>query len=140
MVSGTGAFLNPGSDFGVEWSPADLSALLGKPVRWTVEEPTQILLGTPLEPPEALLGLLREALGGDSRISEAWFALAHWPARNERSWYLDVRTDLDPDSVNASVADAFGAATLAGQTLNMVVRPPGGEPGVGIRLVPASTH
>lgn len=140
MVSGTGAFLNPGSDYGVEWSSADLCSMLGKPVRWTVEEPTEILLGTPSDPPEELLGLLRDKLGGDSRISEAWFAAAWWPERNERSWYLDVRTDLDPDAVNASVADAFSAAALAGQTLNMVVRPPGGGPGAGIRLVPLSTH
>jgi SseB protein N-terminal domain len=140
LVSGTGAFLNPGSDYGVEWSPADLCALLGKPVRWTVEEPTEIMLGTPSDPPEALLGLLRDRLGGDSRISEAWFAAAWWPGRNERSWYLDVRTDLDADAINASLADAFSAATLAGQTLNMIVRPPGGEPGMGIRLVPSSTH
>lgn len=140
MVSVTGAFLNPGSDYGVEWSPADLCALLGKPVRWTVEEPTEVMLGTPSDPPEALLALLRDRLGGDSRISEAWFAAAYWPGRNERSWYLDVRTDLDADAINAALADAFTTPALAGQPLNLIVRPPGGEPGTGIRLVPVSTH
>lgn len=140
MVSVTGAFLNPGSDYGVEWSPAELCALLGKPVRWTVEEPTEILLGTPSDPPEELLALLRERLGGDSRISEAWFALAHWPGSNERSWYLDVRTSLDADAINATLEGAFTTPALAGHPLNLVVRPPGGEPGMGIRLVPASTH
>ena len=136
IVAGHGAWLNPGASYGVYWSPADLAAILGKSVPRTIERDTQIMLGTPAEPPLALIAALRSVLSGDDRIADAWFALAHWPD-GTAAWYLDVRTALDAPAVQALLAETFRRADYAGRALDMVVNPPGGRDGTGIRVAPA---
>ena len=140
LVVGNGAFLNPGSAYGVHWTPEHLAALLGKPVSSIIEKDTKVLLGVPAEPPEALVKILRQLLLSEKRVSEAWFALAHWPEVNESSWYLDVRTELPGEQIQALLAKAFQTASMGDRPLNMVVNPVGSAEGVGIRLVPMPTH
>lgn len=135
-----GAVLNPTSPYRVHWTPEQLCALLGKPVSWTVKENTEVLLGVPAERPEALIAELQKALMADPRVREAWFALAHWPKSGEWSWYLDVRADMPRDEVNKLLAHVFTSAALEGRPLDMIVNPPNGRQGAGIRLVPAGTN
>lgn len=140
IVAGSGAFLNPGLDYGVHWTAADLAVVLGRPVQRTVEKETQVLLGSPSQRPEALIAELQRVLGSDPRIEQAWLALAQWPDADGGSWYLDVRTGLGADDLNALLADLFTTADFDGRPLDLVVNPPGRDDGVGIRVAPAQTH
>jgi hypothetical protein len=139
-VAKDGAWLNPGLPYGVHWDAEQLCALLGRPISRTLQKQTKIVLGAPAQPPEELIESLKVALGGDPSISEAWFALAHWPEDGKYAWYLDVRTDLLASEVNKRLADVFKGANFAGHPLDLVVKKPGDGNGVGIRIVPAQTH
>lgn len=136
LVSTTGAWLNPGASYGVCWSAQDLAAILGKPVSRTIEKDTQVLLGSPADPPVALIDALTAVLGHDARIAGAWLALAHWPDGTS-AWHLDIRTDLPVEAVQALLADTFKTADYAGRPLDMVVNAPDGSDGTGIRIAPA---
>lgn len=140
IVIHAGAFLNPGLDYGVHWTAGDLAAVLGRPVRRVVEQPTSVLLGAPIDPPERLIAAIGRALGPDPRIEKAWLALAHWPAGGERSWYLDVRTDLSPDEVNMLMTDVHWRREAHELPMDMIVNKPGGDAGIGIRIKPAEVH
>jgi hypothetical protein len=140
IVAGSGAYLNPGSAYSVHWTADQLSSVLGRPVGFTVQEDTEIMLGVPRERPEALLTALGRSLSAESRIREAWLALAHWPGQDERSWYLDVRTTMAADEVSAMLGEAFQFAGETGLALNMTVTNDVESEGSGIRLIPTSTH
>jgi hypothetical protein len=135
-VSESGAWLNPGFPYSVHWKPDELVAVLGKPVARTLKTATQIMLGSPAEPPTNLIESLKAVLGHDRRIAEAWFALAHWPDDGKSSWYLDVRTDLDSGVVRSLLADTFKHADYAGRPLDLIVNKPDGQQGTGIRVAP----
>ncbi|MNS69890.1 enhanced serine sensitivity protein SseB [compost metagenome] len=140
LVAESGAFLNPGSAYGVHWTADQLNAVLGKPVRITIQKDTQIMLGAPRERPEALLDALTRPLAAENRIDEAWLALAHWPEEDRWSWYLDVRTAMSADDVGAMLAEAFKLTDETGLAIDMRVTNENEAEGSGIRLVPASTH
>ncbi len=140
LVAESGAFLNPGSVYGVHWTADQLSAILGKPVRITIQKDTQVMLGAPKERPEALLDALTRSLSAENRIREAWLALAHWPEEDRWSWYLDVRTAMPGDDVSALLAEAFKLSSQTGLTLDMRVTNENEAEGSGIRLIPTSTH
>lgn len=140
LVADSGAFLNPGSAYGVHWTADQISAALGKPVRITIEKETQIMLGVPKERPDALLAALTRPLSAESRIREAWLALAHWPDEDRWAWYLDVRTAMSADDVGAMLADALKLTSETGLTLDMTVTNENAAEGSGIRLVPTATH
>ena len=140
IVAGQGAWLNPGFSYSVHWTADQLSALLGKPVPRTLQRDTQIMLGAPADPPTSLIAQLRSSLARDSRIAEAWLALAHWPEEEKSSWYLDIRTNLDADEVRNLLAETFRNADYAGRPLDMVVNRQSEKEGIGIRLVPMQTH
>ena len=139
MLAAHGAWLNPGFPFGVHWTSARLSGLLGLAVPRIIQQETQIMLGVPSNPPVALVDALRARLASDDRIVEAWFALAQWPGEGTSSWHLDVRTELPPDDVRRLLAETFRTVQHEGLPLDMVINRPG-SPGIGIRLVPLQTH
>lgn len=140
LVASQGAWLNPGFPYSVYWKPDELAAILGKPVERTIKKDTQIMLGTPADPPTALIASLKAALGRDSRIVEAWLALAHWPEDAKSSWYLDIRTDLAAAVVQELLAETFRRTDYAGRPLDMVVNKPSEHQGIGIRIAPLQTH
>lgn len=140
MVASHGAWLNPGSQYSVYWTPNELAAILGKLVPRTVKKGTRLNLGTPADPPTALIEALKATLSRDPRIAEAWFALAHWPEDGKWSWYLDVRTELDGAVVRSLLDETFKHADYAGRPLDMIVNKPGGNQGSGMRIVPPHAH
>jgi hypothetical protein len=140
IVVRAGAFLNPGLGYGVHWTAADLAAVLGRPARRVIEQPTSVLLGAPVDRPDQLIVEIDRALGSDPRIEEVWLALAHWSAGGERSWYLDVRTDLSPDEVNALMTGVYRQREPDRLPMDMIVNRPGGDAGIGIRIKPAETN
>lgn len=136
ILMNDGAVLNPASAYGVRWSPSDLAAMLGKPVRRVVEKETKVLLGAPPERPEKLIAKLTDALDRDGRIQEAWLALAHWPENDEWSWYLDLRSNASPDDMGPTIADALANIDKNEKPVDVVVNPPSADGGNGIRIKP----
>ena len=139
-IADQGAWLNPGFPYSVYWTSDQIGGMLGKPVPRVVEKATQVLLGTPADPPVALVNSLKAVLGRDSRIAEAWFALANCPEDGKSSWYLDIRTDAPRTAVQELLAETFRHADYAGRPLDMIVNKPGGGAGTGIRIAPLQTH
>ncbi len=131
-----GAVLNPASSYSGQWTANDLAALLGRPVRRILEKETKVLLGTPAERPEKLITMLTEAFGSDERIQAAWLALAHWPDRDDMSWYLDVRSTLAPDDIGPSIAEALANRDKFEKPVDVVVNAPSVGEGTGIRIKP----
>ncbi|WEK02881.1 MAG: enhanced serine sensitivity protein SseB C-terminal domain-containing protein [Candidatus Devosia phytovorans] len=140
LVESGGAWLNPGFPYSVHWAPDHVTALLGKPVRHTVAKDTNVMLGTPANPPTALIRDLQQVLSGNAGIIEAWFALAHWPDEERSAWFLDIRASLSAEEVRALLDETLRNADYAGQPLDMVVNRADDVVGAGIRLVPVETH
>jgi hypothetical protein len=140
MAASTGVFLNPGSEYRVHFDPAGVAGLLGRHTTHTLTEPTSVLLATPAEPPHALIAQLRDVLGSRPDVSAAWLALAQWPDNDSPSWFLDVRTSLTRADVVQLLAEVFRGAAFQGRTLEMIVREPGEQDGIGVRVAPAGAY
>jgi hypothetical protein len=109
--------------------------MLGLPAARVLEKDTEILLGAPAEAPDDLVARLKGAYLAEPAVVAAWLALAHWPETDKRGWYLDVRTAMKPDDIGALTSRALTGADTHHLALDMVVKLPGGAPGVGIAIL-----
>ena len=109
--------LNPGSDYGKEFTPAEVKRLLAGqfddgPRTIVTEKSQQVLLGHPSEIPVALIEALARELGAVKTVTGAWLMLAMLPGNAEQSWMLGV----DHTGAWQDVQDAIGRA-LTGDVL-----------------------
>jgi hypothetical protein len=80
MTLGAQLVLNLGSDYGKEFTPHEVSMIIGKPDpalnvrRETVQEETKIMIGQPAEVPNAMLSAIAGELPNFPQISRAWLA------------------------------------------------------------------
>ncbi|MBS7697409.1 MULTISPECIES: enhanced serine sensitivity protein SseB C-terminal domain-containing protein [unclassified Chelatococcus] len=144
LVAATGAFLNPGTPYGLYWTASELARLLGRPDIRIVETETRVMLGAPEVRPEQLIASLTRAFKNDARIREAWLALAYWPATNERSWFLDVRSDISCkasyEELRPLIGEAIQQAGPLQYPVDTVVDQPPAPHGQGIRIKPAQVQ
>lgn len=82
MTQGAELVLDPGSDHGKEFTPEEIANLLASGLSRTattrtVEKATQVLLGQPAQPPEAMLASLRTLFAQRPQVSRAFLALMH---------------------------------------------------------------
>lgn len=101
MTKGSTLVLNPRSDFGKEFPPAEIEALLTVglnhvPNRRVVEKETRILLGQPARYPAKLVDSLTTLLSRHGNVRAAYVALMHDPAQDEKP-HLVVGIDGDGD-------------------------------------------
>jgi type III secretion system (T3SS) SseB-like protein len=140
MVRRDAVILNPGSAFGVTWTPDAVTALLGLPAERIVARETKVLLGAPAETPDALIEALRRVFGADPAVDAAWLALAHWPETEDHAWYLDVRAaDDDRVRVQRLLSRAVEGVDAQDMPVDMVIKAPGGQVGTGIEIVAPRT-
>jgi hypothetical protein len=109
--------LNPGSDYGKEFTPDEVKRLLAGqfedgPRTIVTEEPQQVLLGHPKEIPVVLIEALGRELGAVKTVEGAWLMLMMLPGNAEQSWMLGV----DHSGAWQDVQDAIGRA-IAGDIL-----------------------
>ena len=109
--------LNPGSDYGKEFTPAEVKRLLAGqfddgPRTIVTEKSQQVLLGHPSEIPVALIEALSRELGAVQTVKGAWLMLAMLPGNAEQSRMLGV----DQTGAWQDVQDAIGRA-LTGDVL-----------------------
>ncbi|NMN03901.1 MULTISPECIES: SseB family protein [unclassified Novosphingobium] len=140
ILATDGAVLNPASTYGVAWSPEDLTALLGMPVPRTIESPTQVMLATPSQQPQALIDRIRAIVDSEPRIEAAWLALAAWPDADGHSWYLDVRTAAPREAIAPLFTGVGKAGETEGMALDIIFRTADQEPGSGIEIKPLAAR
>jgi hypothetical protein len=117
--------LNPGSDYGKEFTVAEIKRLLAGqfddgPQTTVIEEPEQILLGHPKQIPNALIAALAREFSAVPSIKGAWIMLAHRAHEAEQSWMLGVDYDGPWPDIQQAVGRAVKGDVLDGRLLDVM--------------------
>ena len=129
ITRGAELILNPRSEFGKEFTAAEVEALLTEGVNqvatpMVAEKATEVLLGQPANYPTAMVASLITLLGKHSNVRAAYLALMHDTSRDEKP-HLIVGIDAEGDFENV----IREAGTVASDTA------PAGEPVDLMRIV-----
>ena len=136
MIRAQPAILNPGQTYGVVWETESLVRMLGLPIERVVEKDTQVMLGSPADPPTELVKRLTDIFSAIPQVDAAWLALAAWPDTKDLSWYLDVRTETDDhEPIRRALPAALEGIDLKGRPLDMVINKIQDALGAGITIV-----
>ncbi len=84
--------------------------------------------------PVFLIARLKEALR-TLPVDAAWLTRARWNEARQMGWFIDVRTDAPADEVTALCERAVRGLAFEGEVFDVSVSKPGGETGVGVKLV-----
>ena len=138
MLKDAVILLNPAGGRGLMMAPEQIRAILGHaPVDISSRRPSgAVELATPPEPQQPLILIDRLNLAfRDMKIDAAWLARARWNEARMMGWFLDIRTDQPADEVIALCERAVRGLPFGGEVFDVSVSQPGGEAGVGVRLV-----
>ena len=114
--------LNPGSDYGKDFTPTEIKRLLAGvfddgPQPITLRAGDKVLFGHPREVPEALIAVLGRELGAIG-VNGAWLMLATIPGQSEQSWMLGVDHSGSWDEVSAAIGRSVAGGVLGGRMLD----------------------
>ena len=115
--------LNPGSDYGKDFTPGEIKRLLAGqfddgPQSITITAPEQVLLAHPKEVPTALIEALTREFSEVKSIRGAWLMLAMRAGESEQSWMLGVDHAGSWDDVRAAINRAVAGGILRGKVLD----------------------
>lgn len=115
--------LNPGSDYGKEFLPAEVKRLLagelGEGVETiTIAEGQELLLGHPREVPTDLIEALARELSKVNTVRGAWLMLAMRSGQSEQSWMLGVDHMGSWQGILDAITRAVGGNILNGRMLD----------------------
>jgi hypothetical protein len=115
--------LNPGSEYGKEFTPAEVARLLAgqfddEPRTIVTETPTQVLLAHPKERPDELIAALARELGAVKGVRGAWLMLAMRAGEPEQTWMLGVDHAGDSAEVRPAIGRAVAGDVLKGRLLD----------------------
>jgi hypothetical protein len=134
MTQGATLVLDPRSEYGKEFAPGEIVALLSGGLtqaaeRRVMEEATQVLLAQPKERPQALIDGVRAFLDKRPEARRAWLALMHIPSQDsEPHLVIGVEADGDTDPLLAEVGNVAADLSRAGPVDVVQVR--AGEEGL----------
>ena len=134
MTQGATLVLDPRSDYGKEFVPGEIVALLAGGLthpaeRRVIAEDTQVLLAQPKERPEALIAGVRAFLATRPAARRAWLALMHIPTQDpEPHLVIGVEADGDADALLAETGNVAADLSDAGPVDLVQVR--AGEAGL----------
>lgn len=122
ITRGATLVLDPRSDYGKEFLPNEVEALLEGgvnmlPQTHVTQAPTQVLLAQPAEYPQRMVDALRALFATRPAVARAWLTLMHDPSRDDRP-HLVVGMQCDGEAETAIREAGAVAADTA----------PGGEP------------
>jgi type III secretion system (T3SS) SseB-like protein len=117
--------LNPGSDYGKEFSSAEVKRLLAGELGEGVDEITipegqQLLLGHPREVPTDLIAALAREFSGINTVRGAWLMLAMRAGQRDQSWMLGVDHSGSWQTVLDAITRAVTGNILKGRMLDAV--------------------
>ena len=133
MTLGATLVLNPKSDYGKEFVPAEVEQLLNygvsrMPEQRVVEEETQVLLGQPAEYPSKLVDSLTQLFARNSNVQRAYLALMHDPSVDEKAHLIiGVEADGDADKVINAAGNVAGDLAIEGEPVDLCRVTPGEE-------------
>jgi hypothetical protein len=117
--------LNPGSDYGKEFTPAEVRRMLAgqfdeppQPQTQVIEKPEQVLLAHPKETPADLIAALAREFETLPGVRGAWLMLAMRQGADAQSWMLGVDNKGDWQDVRAAIARAVKGDVLNGMMLD----------------------
>jgi hypothetical protein len=115
--------LNPGADYGKEFTPAEVKRLLAGqfddgPQTEVLTAPQQVLLAHPKERPQALIDTLGRELSALKGVGGAWLMLAMRAGQADQSWMLGVEHSGDWNDVRAAIGRAVAGDVLGGRMLD----------------------
>jgi hypothetical protein len=127
--------LNPGRPQGLVLSPDDIAAILraagqAQPFADTAD----VDLTVPDPEPSLLVARLRTALA-DEAIQAVWLARTRHRATGAEAWRLEVRARMEISDVRARVEAAVDGLNFQGEPLDLLIAPPFGADGVGLKLI-----
>jgi hypothetical protein len=128
MTQGATLVLDPRSEFGKEFVPGEIVALLSggltRPAeRRVIEEDTRVLLAQPAERPEVLLEAVRAFLARRPAAKRAWLALMTVPSQDpEPHLVIGVEADGDADALLGEIGNVAADTSPAGPVDLMQVR------------------
>jgi SseB protein C-terminal domain/SseB protein N-terminal domain len=115
--------LNPGSDYGKEFTPAEVKRMLAGqfdegPQTQVIEKTEQVLLAHPKEIPVDLIAALAREFEALPGMRGAWLMLAMREGASEQTWMLGVDHKGDWQDVRAALSRAVKGDVLNGMMLD----------------------
>ena len=117
--------LNPGSDYGKEFTPGEIKRLLAGQFddgsqTIVTDKSQQVMLGHPKEVPTALIEALKREFSEVRSIRGAWLMLAMLAGNTEQSWMLGVDHTGAWQDVQDAISRAIAGDILKGWILDAV--------------------
>lgn len=126
MTLGATLVLNPKSDYGKEFFPNEVEALLSEgvnkqSVQRMVAKETQVLLGQPREYPSAMIASLTSLLAKHGNVKAAYLALMHDPSVDEKPHLvIGIEADRDFEKVVREAGTVAGDMAADGEPVDLV--------------------
>lgn len=112
--------INPGFEYVVDLSTAEVKALLANQRPPIAPRLGRLQLGLPFEPPEALIGRLRQALEPLKAVKAAHLSLAHREGRAAATWLLGVEATGPWSDVQAAIQAGLRDVDLSARSLDVM--------------------
>ncbi|QQQ17409.1 SseB family protein [Brevundimonas vitis] len=135
MAEGTLA-LNPGAPGGLILGPRDIAAILKGigDARPGTRTPAGLDLSVPEREPKVLIDRLKPRLAGPG-VEAVWIARTTARDTGAKGLLIDVRSTLPFVEVRTRVEQAAAGLNTEGEALELSVSLPGGEAGVGLKVL-----
>jgi hypothetical protein len=126
MTRGASLSLNPGQDYGKQFSPEEIAALLdggvdvlASPIH--LPPRSEVLLGQPAQLPDSMLDALRRFLPRHRSVRAAYLVLMHDPAIQEHpGLVIGLQVDGDFQAVFSEAGAVIADSAPAGITVDML--------------------
>jgi hypothetical protein len=137
MLQDTVILLNPAGGRGLMMEPDQIKAVLEHAPLQPAVRPSGPVELFDITGPAFPTGLIQrlEAAFRDMKIDAAWLAAARWSETGRMGWFVDIRTDRPADEVTALCERAVRGLAFGDEVFDVSVSKPGGEKGVGMKLV-----
>ena len=116
LTQGAALVLNPGSEYGKEFTPSEVQSILNgwKPAKiWVAEKETPIKLGQPTRYPHALTEALSRLFGTMKNVESAYLAQFYNPALDDPPHTLiGIKAICDWDTVISQVLIVIGRVEI----------------------------
>jgi hypothetical protein len=127
LTRGATLMLNPKSDYGKEFFPQEIEALLVEgvnrvPEQRVTKKATQVLLGQPANYPNEMLNSLTSYFTKKSKVKAAYLALMHDPAVSEKpSLVIGISTEGNADQIVKEAGVVAGDSAPPGEAVDIMV-------------------
>ncbi len=112
--------LNPGTAYGVVWSPSDLEMMLDGVETQVITKDTKVMLRMPAERPDGLIDQLTKGLTNGDAVSEAYLMLAHRSDQPEPTLMLGIAPARSWDEAMAAVTKALTGFEFGDMPLDLM--------------------